>query len=98
MLVTCYKFPDKSMRKLSIFLLLLVLAIAQRETHLYDLLELNEKATSDEIKKSFRKLSIKYHPDRNAGNDEIQKKYVEIKRAYEILIDVSKRITYDLHG
>lgn len=43
-------------------------------------------------------MSIKFHPDRNAGDDEIQKKYVEIKRAYEILIDVSKRITYDLHG
>jgi DnaJ-class molecular chaperone len=50
------------------------------------------------LKKSFRKLSIKYHPDRNAGNDEVQKKYVEIKRAYEILIDVSQRITYDLYG
>ena len=65
---------------------------------MYELLEVTEKATSDELKKAFRRLSIKYHPDRNAGNHEIQQKYVEVKRAYEILIDVSKRITYDLHG
>lgn len=79
-------------------LVLIVIVQAQRETLLYDLLEVTEKATSDELKKSFRRLSIKYHPDRNAGNEEVQRKYVEIKRAYEILIDVSKRITYDLHG
>ena len=50
------------------------------------------------MKKSFRRLSIKYHPDRNAGDSDIHQKYIEIKRAYETLIDVSKRITYDLHG
>lgn len=78
--------------------LLVVLVESQRETHLYELLEVTEKATSDELKKAFRRLSIKYHPDRNADNPDILKKYVEIKHAYEILIDVSKRITYDLHG
>jgi DnaJ-class molecular chaperone len=89
------------MTKRAILILLLSLAYiitCQRETYLYELLEVDEKATSDELKKAFRRLSIKYHPDRNAGNEEIQKKYVEIKRAYEVLIDVAKRITYDLHG
>ena len=79
-------------------LLLIVLVDSQRETYLYELLEVTEKATSDQLKKAFRKLSIKYHPDRNSDNAEAVKKYVEVKRAYEILIDVSKRITYDLHG
>lgn len=51
-------------------LFLLIIAVeSQRETYLYELLEVTEKATSDELKKSFRRLSIKYHPDRNAGND-----------------------------
>ena len=85
--------------KLSIiFLVLFTLALAHQHTELYELLEVDEKATSDEIKKAFRKLSVKYHPDRNAGNQDIQKKYVTIKSAYETLIDVSKGITYDLHG
>lgn len=77
---------------------LTVLVESQRETHLYDLLEVTEKATSDELKKAFRRLSVKYHPDRNADKPDILQKYVELKHAYEILIDVSKRITYDLHG
>jgi len=73
------------MSKLLLIFVILTLAFiahCEGETHLYELLEVNQKATSDELKKAFRKLSIKYHPDRNAGNDEIQKKYVEIKRAY----------------
>lgn len=53
-----------------------------RETKLYELLEVTETATSDEMKKAFRRLSIKFHPDRNAGNEENLKRYVEIKRAY----------------
>jgi DnaJ-related protein SCJ1 len=79
-------------------LLLMVLVHSQRETYLYELLEVTEKATSDELKKAFRRLSIKFHPDRHADNPDALKKYVEIKHAYEVLIDVSKRITYDLHG
>jgi DnaJ-class molecular chaperone len=54
--------------------LLLLLALSNTDTPdtpeptLYELLEVDEKANSDEMKKAFRRLSIKYHPDRNAGN------------------------------
>jgi DnaJ-class molecular chaperone len=54
----------------------MLFAEAQHETRFYELLEVTEKATSDEIKKAFRRLSIKYHPDRHAGNEEIRLKYV----------------------
>lgn len=53
---------------LIIFISLWIEIECQRETLLYDLLEVTEKANSDELKKSFRRLSIKYHPDRNAGD------------------------------
>jgi curved DNA-binding protein CbpA len=53
---------------LAAVLLLMVFVHAQRETLLYELLEVTEKATSDELKKAFRRLSIKYHPDRNSDN------------------------------
>jgi curved DNA-binding protein CbpA len=49
-------------------LLLCTLVYTETETNLYELLEVDEKANSDELKKAFRRLSIKYHPDRNAGN------------------------------
>lgn len=62
-------------------------------------------ANSNEIRKAFRKLSVKYqspisryHPDKNVGDAAIEKKYLEISRAYETLMDVAKRITYDLYG
>ena len=51
-----------------LILTFLTLTLAERFTYLYELLDVTEKANSDEIKKAFRKLSIKYHPDRNAGN------------------------------
>lgn len=80
------------------FLVLAVVALAVPEANLYELLGVTEDATSDQLKKAFRKLSIKYHPDRNAGVEGAEKRYLDIKRAYEVLIDVSKRNTYDLFG
>lgn len=57
-----------------------------------------EDATEDMIRKSFRKLSSKYHPDRNPGDEAIRLRYLEMNRAFDILSDVGKRITYDLEG
>lgn len=67
----------------------------------YEILEINENATNEEIKKSYRKLSLKYHPDRNGSNPEFVKKFQAINEAYETLGDDKKRQEYDFekkHG
>jgi len=67
----------------------------EEDTH-YQLLELPENATDEEIKKAYRKLSLKYHPDRNGGNPEMVSKFQKINEAYEILGDAGSRKTYDM--
>ena len=64
----------------------------------YELLGVSKTATADEIKKAYRKLAIKYHPDKNPGNKEAEDKFKEISHAYEILGDADKRAKYDQFG
>jgi molecular chaperone DnaJ len=64
----------------------------------YDLLGVTKSASQDEIKKSYRKLAMKYHPDQNPGNKEAEKKFKEINAAYDILKDEKKRAQYDQFG
>ena len=66
----------------------------------YEVLGVPRNAGDDEIKKAYRKLAMKYHPDRNQGNaaKEAEAKFKEIKEAYEILSDGQKRSAYDQHG
>ncbi len=64
------------------------------ETH-YSVLGLSKKASADEIKKAYRKLAKKYHPDLNPGNEEAEKKFKAVNDAYEILGDSEKRKKYD---
>lgn len=66
--------------------------------NLYSILGLSEKATPEEIKKSYRKLSLQYHPDKNPGNAEAEEKFKEITAAYSILSDPDKKQRYDLTG
>lgn len=66
------------------------------ETKLYDLLGVRPKATDAEIKKAYRKMAMKYHPDRNPSAD--QEKFKEIGRAHEILTDEEQRSLYDEYG
>tara|TARA_Y100001936_G_scaffold19525_1_gene16545 strand:- start:97 stop:1230 length:1134 start_codon:yes stop_codon:yes gene_type:complete len=64
----------------------------------YDILGVSKNATSDEIKKSYRKLALKYHPDRNRDDKTAEKKFKEISAAYEILKDPQKKSAYDQFG
>ena len=65
----------------------------------YKLLDLGKNASEAEIKKSYKRMAMKYHPDRNKDNpEEAEKKFKEIKEAYEILSDPKKRAAYDQFG
>ncbi|MBI2344972.1 molecular chaperone DnaJ [Candidatus Dependentiae bacterium] len=64
----------------------------------YDVLGVNKSASIDEIKKSYRKLAMKYHPDRNPDNKEAEEMFKEAAEAYEILSDEKKRAQYDQFG
>ncbi|XP_021411397.2 dnaJ homolog subfamily C member 5B [Lonchura striata] len=65
---------------------------------LYEILALEKGATHDEIKKSYRKLALKYHPDKNPDNPEAAEKFKEINNAHATLTDLSKRNIYDKYG
>ncbi len=64
----------------------------------YDILGVQKNASDEEIKKSYRKLAMKYHPDRNKDNKEAEKKFKEATAAYEALKDPEKRAAYDQYG
>ena len=61
----------------------------------YEMLGINKNASSSEIKKAYRTLAIKYHPDRNLGNKAAEEKFKDINEAYEILSDQTRRVQYD---
>jgi molecular chaperone DnaJ len=67
-------------------------------TDYYNILDISRSATADEIKKAYRKKAIKYHPDKNPGDSESEKKFKEISEAYEILSDEKKKALYDRYG
>ncbi len=64
----------------------------------YEILNVGKTASGDEIKKAYRKLAMKYHPDRNPGDKEAEKKFKEATEAYEILKDDQKRAAYNQYG
>jgi molecular chaperone DnaJ len=65
---------------------------------LYEVLGVNRDAPDDEIKKAYRKLAMKWHPDRNPDNAKAEEHFKEAKLAYEILSDTNKRAAYDQYG
>ena len=64
----------------------------------YEVLGVSKTATADEIKSAYRKLAMKYHPDRNPGNKEAEEKFKEAAEAYDVLHDAEKRQRYDQFG
>ncbi len=72
--------------------------LTMTERDYYEILGVAKSANGDEIKKSFRKLAMQYHPDRNPGDKEAEAKFKEINEAYEILKDEQKRAAYDRYG
>jgi curved DNA-binding protein len=68
------------------------------QTEYYKVLGVDKKASPDEIKKAFRKLAVKYHPDRNPGDKAAEEKFKEINEAYAVLSDPQKKEQYDTFG
>ena len=64
----------------------------------YEILGVTRNSTSDEIKKSYRKVAMQYHPDRNTGDKAAEEKFKEAAEAYEVLSDTAKRAQYDRYG
>lgn len=64
----------------------------------YEVLGLAKGASDDDIKKAYRKLAMKHHPDRNQGDKESENRFKEAKEAYEVLSDAQKRAAYDQYG
>ena len=64
----------------------------------YDVLGVNKDASAEDIKKAYRKLAMKYHPDRNPDNPKAEEQFKEAKEAYEVLTDDQKRAAYDQYG
>lgn len=64
----------------------------------YEVLGISKNATDEEIKQAYRKIAIKYHPDRNPGNKEAEEKFKEAAEAYDVLHDANKRQQYDQFG
>jgi DnaJ-class molecular chaperone len=64
----------------------------------YDILGVTKKATPEEIKKAYRSLAMKYHPDRNQGDKTAEGKFKEASEAYQVLSDPKKKSSYDQFG
>jgi molecular chaperone DnaJ len=64
----------------------------------YEVLGVSRDATEKEIKKAYKRLAMKYHPDRTKGDDALEEKFKEVKEAYEILTDPQKRAAFDQYG
>src|SRR5512140_3974283 len=72
--------------------------MATRKRDYYEVLGVNRDASEEDIKKAYRKLAMKHHPDRNPGNKDSEERFKEAKEAYEVLCEPEKRRAYDAYG
>ena len=72
--------------------------MATRKRDYYEVLGVNRDASDDDIKKAYRKLAMKFHPDRNPDSKDAEEKFKEAKEAYEVLTEPEKRRAYDAYG
>src|SRR5437773_11210091 len=64
----------------------------------YEVLGIDRGAHDDEIKRAYRKLAVKFHPDKNPGDPQAEEKFKELGEAYDVLMDADKRAAYDRFG
>ena len=72
--------------------------MAENKRDYYEVLGVDKSASADDIKKAYRKMAMKYHPDRNPGDKAAEEKFKEVGEAYEVLSDADKRSRYDQFG
>jgi len=94
-----YWFPLFVCPFILLFLFTFILSLSRaQENDLYKALGISRGASSSEVKQAYKKLALRWHPDKNPGDDEASKKYIEISNAYKILSDKDKREHYDRLG
>ena len=69
--------------------------MAATKRDFYEVLGISREASTDEIKKAYRQMALKYHPDRNPGDQEAEKRFKELAEAYEVLSDPELKARYD---
>jgi DnaJ-related protein SCJ1 len=83
---------------IKLFLLAALIIISVAAEDYYDILHVKRHASKQEIRKAYKKLSRKYHPDKNPGDKEAEDKFIKITEAYEVLMDDEKRNIYNNYG
>lgn len=81
-----------------IFIYLLCVLATVKSLDYYELLGVSKDADNREIRRAFKKLALKYHPDKNMGEEKAHEQFITINKAYEVLKDEETRKAYDLHG
>src|SRR3954464_8563502 len=64
----------------------------------YEVLSVSRSASEEEVKRAYRKLAVKHHPDKNPGDPHAEEKFKELGEAYDVLMDADKRAAYDRFG